>query len=190
MSENLQDAAFVPNYPGARALIEMHTSPEKILHLTHPRTARLRKLLASVAEQLDIPLVSWDAWLHALARTGKSIAAGKLIPCVFPASRLASTLPETRRTRRTDSSSLLLQNGLARSTLGRSDRIPRSSYLGSTARASSGRGTRWYTSSACPPRRRARRRRPSRTFRNSKRTSPPGGWQHGVPRASWRASTD
>ncbi|KAI0788155.1 male sterility protein-domain-containing protein, partial [Fomes fomentarius] len=71
------DAAFIPNYPAARALIEMCWLSEIILHLTHPQIASLRSLLASVAEQLDIPLVSWDAWLQMLMNTGKAITAGE-----------------------------------------------------------------------------------------------------------------
>ncbi|KAI0749979.1 male sterility protein-domain-containing protein [Daedaleopsis nitida] len=69
------EAAFVPNDPAARALIEMRTSPEVILHLVHPRPPRLRTLFASVGEELGMPLVPYDEWVGALSRSARSMAA-------------------------------------------------------------------------------------------------------------------
>ncbi|KAI0749988.1 male sterility protein-domain-containing protein [Daedaleopsis nitida] len=159
----MQDAAFVPNFPAAQALIEMHTSPEQILHLTHPRSASLRSLFASVAEQLEIPLVSWDAWLHALAKTGKTIAAGEF-------SHAARESPPRHPFSSQTCMLTPSQHGPARSTCARSDKTPRWCCSASTAPASSGPGTRWCTSSGSRPRRRARPRRRSSTCRRSRRT--------------------
>ncbi|KAH9933650.1 male sterility protein-domain-containing protein [Epithele typhae] len=69
------DAAFVPNYAAARALVEMRSSPEAVLHLTHPRSVRLRTLLSSTADELGIPLVSWDRYLQVLARCVKDVGS-------------------------------------------------------------------------------------------------------------------
>ena len=36
-----QDAAFVPNYVAAAAVLEMYDSPSHVLNLVHPRPARM-----------------------------------------------------------------------------------------------------------------------------------------------------
>ena len=80
---NLQEAAFVPNYAAAHALLEMRTSTEQILHLTHPRSIRLRTLIVTTAHELDMPLVPYNTWLQALSKSAAAISAGR--------SRLFST---------------------------------------------------------------------------------------------------
>ena len=54
----------------------MLSSPEPILHLTHPHPSRLRTLLTVTARELDVPLVPYANWLEALSSTAASIADG------------------------------------------------------------------------------------------------------------------
>ena len=90
---NLQEAAFVPNYAAAHALLEMRTSTEQILHLTHPRSIRLRTLIATTAQELDIPLVPYNTWLQALSKSAAAISAGWSRLFSTPSHAYKLTLP-------------------------------------------------------------------------------------------------
>ena len=71
-----QGAAFLTNDSAARALVEMRASPETILHLTHPRPARLRTLISAIADDLDVIVVPYSIWINALLSSAQSISEG------------------------------------------------------------------------------------------------------------------
>ncbi|KAI0700690.1 acetyl-CoA synthetase-like protein [Cerioporus squamosus] len=61
--------SFIPSHPAARALVEMRNSTSPVLHLVHPRPVSWHTIMASIAEQLRVPLVSYSTWLSALERS-------------------------------------------------------------------------------------------------------------------------
>ena len=61
-----QRISLIPGYPAARAFAEMRDSPVQTLHLAHPRPVAWHDLIAPIAKELGVPLVSYDAWLAAL----------------------------------------------------------------------------------------------------------------------------
>ena len=62
-------SSFIPGYSAARAFAEMRNSSERILHLAHPRAVPWRSIIAPIAAELEVPLVTYDEWLAALVRT-------------------------------------------------------------------------------------------------------------------------
>ncbi|TFK81602.1 acetyl-CoA synthetase-like protein [Polyporus arcularius HHB13444] len=61
--------SFIPSYPAARALVQMRNSTSPILHLVHPRPVSWHTLIAPIAEELRVPLVSYSTWFAALERS-------------------------------------------------------------------------------------------------------------------------
>lgn len=64
-----QNVSFIPGYPAARAFTEMRNSPVQILHLVHSRPVPWHDLLAPIADELNVPLVPYTAWLTALDKS-------------------------------------------------------------------------------------------------------------------------
>ncbi|KAH9903318.1 acetyl-CoA synthetase-like protein [Cubamyces lactineus] len=60
------DITWIPGYEGAKAFTEMRHSSEPIVHLVHPRPVPWRTVIAPIAAELGVPLVSYQAWLPAL----------------------------------------------------------------------------------------------------------------------------
>ncbi|KAI0332229.1 acetyl-CoA synthetase-like protein [Cubamyces sp. BRFM 1775] len=58
--------AWIPGYESAKAFTEMRHSPEPIVHLVHPTPVPWHTLIAPIAAELGVPLVSFDSWLRAL----------------------------------------------------------------------------------------------------------------------------
>ena len=59
----------MPGYEGAKAFTELRHSPEPFVHLVHPRPVSWRAVIAPVAAELGVPLVSHSEWLSALQRS-------------------------------------------------------------------------------------------------------------------------
>ncbi|KAI0702415.1 hypothetical protein C8T65DRAFT_741576 [Cerioporus squamosus] len=75
-----ETVSFVPGYPAARAFTEMRKSPAgSILHLVHPQPVPWRILVAPIAEELGVLLVSFDIWLAALEQVASEKDA-ELVP--------------------------------------------------------------------------------------------------------------
>ncbi|TFK80331.1 acetyl-CoA synthetase-like protein [Polyporus arcularius HHB13444] len=64
----ITDAAFVPSYLAARAMVEMLNTSSRILHLLHPRPVSSRTLMESMAEALGVHIVAYSDWLSALEK--------------------------------------------------------------------------------------------------------------------------
>ncbi|CDO77413.1 hypothetical protein BN946_scf184857.g20 [Trametes cinnabarina] len=58
--------SWVPSYESAQAFAEMRHSPEPFLHLVHPKPVSWHTLIAPIAQELDVPLVSYETWFSAL----------------------------------------------------------------------------------------------------------------------------
>ncbi|RPD77018.1 acetyl-CoA synthetase-like protein [Lentinus tigrinus ALCF2SS1-7] len=67
------DISWFPAYEAAKAFAEMRHSPEPFLHLIHPHPPRWHDVIAPIAEQFNVPLVSYEQWISALE---KSVEAG------------------------------------------------------------------------------------------------------------------
>ncbi|KAI0357816.1 acetyl-CoA synthetase-like protein [Trametes cingulata] len=65
--------SWIPGYEAAKAFAEMRHSTEPFLHLVHPRRVPWHDLIAPIAQDLGVPLVSYAEWLSALE---KSISEG------------------------------------------------------------------------------------------------------------------
>ncbi|KAI1798469.1 acetyl-CoA synthetase-like protein [Ganoderma leucocontextum] len=83
-------SSFIPGYPAARAFAEMRNSSEPILHLVHPRAVRWSSIIAPIAAELGVPLVTYDEWLAALVRTAGAEGSDQAIEAMQknPALRL------------------------------------------------------------------------------------------------------
>ncbi|KAI0822423.1 acetyl-CoA synthetase-like protein [Trametes gibbosa] len=65
--------AWIPGYEGAKAFTELRRSPDAFAHLVHPRPVPWHTIIKPLAEELGVPLVSYDVWLSALQ---KSVSGG------------------------------------------------------------------------------------------------------------------
>ncbi|KAI0364205.1 acetyl-CoA synthetase-like protein [Pilatotrama ljubarskyi] len=85
------DVSWIPGYEGAKAFAEIRHSPEPFLHLVHPRPVPWHNLIAPIAEELGVPLVSYAEWLSALQKDGSEGDAAELeLMKANPALRLLS----------------------------------------------------------------------------------------------------
>ncbi|CDO77398.1 hypothetical protein BN946_scf184857.g4 [Trametes cinnabarina] len=84
------NVAWIPGYESAKAFTEMRYSPEPFVHLVHPKSAPWRTVIAPIAEELGVPLVSYDEWLSALQKSVSGADSGKEIELMKanPALRL------------------------------------------------------------------------------------------------------
>ena len=66
----------------AAAITEARDAPQEVLHLVHPDPVPLRDVMRACADELDLPLCSYDQWLAALEEFSKDdvddVAAGQL----------------------------------------------------------------------------------------------------------------
>ncbi|KAL7284715.1 hypothetical protein ACG7TL_002021 [Trametes sanguinea] len=60
------NVTWVPSYEGAKAVTEMRHSPEPFLHLVHPRPVPWSTIMTPIAEELGVPLASYEEWLSVL----------------------------------------------------------------------------------------------------------------------------
>ena len=62
----MQIPSFIPSYPASRAFTEMRDATSPVLHLVHPHPVSWRTLIAPIAKDLGVPLVSYPEWFKAL----------------------------------------------------------------------------------------------------------------------------
>ncbi|CDO73877.1 hypothetical protein BN946_scf185016.g34 [Trametes cinnabarina] len=60
------DVTWIPGYEAAKAFTEMRYSPEPFLHLVHPHPVSWHEIIAPIAVELAVPLVSYEEWVSAL----------------------------------------------------------------------------------------------------------------------------
>ncbi|OSC98632.1 acetyl-CoA synthetase-like protein [Trametes coccinea BRFM310] len=60
------NVTWIPGYEAAKAFTEMRHSPEPFLHLVHPRPVPWHDIIAPIAEELGVSLVSYEQWVSAL----------------------------------------------------------------------------------------------------------------------------
>ncbi|KAK7050236.1 acetyl-CoA synthetase-like protein [Favolaschia claudopus] len=59
-------ASWFPMHHAAKAVIEMRTSHEKYLHITHPKPVAMTKIMSPLSGVLGLPLIPYLAWLELL----------------------------------------------------------------------------------------------------------------------------
>ncbi|KAI0746390.1 acetyl-CoA synthetase-like protein [Daedaleopsis nitida] len=62
------EPSFIPSYPAAGALVEMLETTSPVVHLVHPHPVKWHTLMNPIAEELKVPLVSYDEWLMSLEK--------------------------------------------------------------------------------------------------------------------------
>lgn len=67
----MQNVSWIPVDVAARAVFDMRHSDVGYLHLAHPRPVAWSAVMGPLAEQLHLPLVSYDEWLARLTRSGE-----------------------------------------------------------------------------------------------------------------------
>ncbi|KAI0759226.1 acetyl-CoA synthetase-like protein [Trametes elegans] len=72
------NVTWVPGYEGAKAFTELRHSPEPFVHLVHPRPVSWRAVIAPVAAELGVPLVSHSEWLSALQKSVDAAGADEV----------------------------------------------------------------------------------------------------------------
>ncbi|KAH9895845.1 acetyl-CoA synthetase-like protein [Cubamyces lactineus] len=60
------NVTWIPGYEAAKAFTEMRHSPEPFVHLVHPQPVPWHNVVAPIAEELGVPLVSFEEWISAL----------------------------------------------------------------------------------------------------------------------------
>ncbi|KAI8995249.1 acetyl-CoA synthetase-like protein [Trametes punicea] len=60
------NVTWIPGYEAAKAFVEMRHSPDPFVHLVHPRPVPWHDIIAPIAEELGVPLVSYEKWASAL----------------------------------------------------------------------------------------------------------------------------
>ncbi|KAI9065204.1 acetyl-CoA synthetase-like protein [Trametes sanguinea] len=68
------NVTWVPGYETAKAFAEMRNSSEPFLHLVHPKPVPWRTIITPIAEELGVPLVTYDEWLSALRKSTHGLA--------------------------------------------------------------------------------------------------------------------
>ncbi|KAI0350281.1 acetyl-CoA synthetase-like protein [Trametes cingulata] len=63
------NVTWLPGYEAAKAFTEMRHSPESFVHLVHPHPVSWHTIIAPIAEELRVPLVSFAEWLSALEQS-------------------------------------------------------------------------------------------------------------------------
>ncbi|THH29826.1 hypothetical protein EUX98_g4377 [Antrodiella citrinella] len=58
--------SWIPSYEGAKAIIAMRDSDERVLHLVNPNPVPWKTFLEPLAEAMNVSLVPYDQWLYAL----------------------------------------------------------------------------------------------------------------------------
>ncbi|GJE98661.1 acetyl-CoA synthetase-like protein [Phanerochaete sordida] len=76
------DAQWVPLDIAAAAITDARDAPQEVLHLVHPDPVPLRDVMRACADELGLPVCSYDQWLAALEEHNKDdvddVAAGQL----------------------------------------------------------------------------------------------------------------
>ncbi|KAI9065203.1 acetyl-CoA synthetase-like protein [Trametes sanguinea] len=63
------NVTWVPGYEGAQAFTQMRHSAEPFLHLVHPTPVPWHAIIAPIAEELGVPLVTYDEWRFLLRKS-------------------------------------------------------------------------------------------------------------------------
>jgi len=85
-----KEISWIPVDAVAQSLIEMRNSKYPVLHLAHPRSVSWNTVIAPIAKDLKLPLVSYDEWVSSLEKSGENLTAEKEVEMmkVNPALRI------------------------------------------------------------------------------------------------------
>lgn len=96
-----QDVSWIPVHTAAEALVDFRKTDLEVcsfVHLIHPKPVPWSRLASIIADELNVPLVPFEQWLHALETLAISKAdslqddrASVELLRDFPALRLLST---------------------------------------------------------------------------------------------------
>ncbi|KAI0759234.1 male sterility protein-domain-containing protein [Trametes elegans] len=78
LAHQSRNVTRVPGYGCTKALTELRHSPEPFVHLVHPRPVSWRAVIAPVAAELGVPLVSHSEWLSALQKSVDAAGADEV----------------------------------------------------------------------------------------------------------------
>ncbi|KAJ7452161.1 hypothetical protein B0H11DRAFT_1742224 [Mycena galericulata] len=70
-------ATWFPIHHAARAIVDMRTSEDRYLHITHPQPVPMTDIMSPLSEALGLPLVPYSDWLESLeaASSQESVAS-------------------------------------------------------------------------------------------------------------------
>ncbi|KAJ6598643.1 hypothetical protein B0H10DRAFT_2085224 [Mycena sp. CBHHK59/15] len=74
--------SWVPIHHAAKAIVEMRTSKQRYLHITHPHPVSTADVLPPLSEALDLPLVHYPEWLNSLESAAVQESAASTNPGV------------------------------------------------------------------------------------------------------------
>ncbi|KAI0631526.1 acetyl-CoA synthetase-like protein [Trametes polyzona] len=82
---------WIPSYEGAKAFVELRHSLDPIVHLVHPHPVPWHNIIALIAEELGVPLVTYSEWLSKLQESVEEGGADEVgLMKANPALRLLS----------------------------------------------------------------------------------------------------
>ena len=71
----MQEISWIPVDVAAKAVFEMRNATASYLHLAHPRPVPWSAVMHPLAQQLGLPVVSYQEWFAALRKSGEGLDA-------------------------------------------------------------------------------------------------------------------